>query len=131
MKFTSKKMVEQALENIRTLAEHQKAVQAALYRVRDMSPRHASSEINEGNLYQTLIRLELDQWRDLFMFGMTLDDEEKERIQAAGVARFLSDGMYVGHYITNRHGDPTSYWTADEKEFREMVKNTFFKGEQQ
>lgn len=96
-----------------------------------MSPRHASSEINEGNLYQTLIRLELDQWRNLFMFGMTLDDEEKERIQAAGVARFLSDGMYVGHYITNRHGDPTSYWTADEKEFREMVKNTFFKGEQQ
>ena len=29
MKFTSKKMVEQALENIRTLAEHQKAVMPA------------------------------------------------------------------------------------------------------
>ena len=127
MKFTSKKMVEQALENIHTLQEHQKAVQAALYRAREMKGRN--SEVDSGSLYSTLMNLELTQWRNLFMFGMTLDGGEKERIQAAAVARFLSDGQYVGHYVTNRHGDPISYYTADEDEFRKMVKESFFNKE--
>jgi hypothetical protein len=125
MKFTSKKMVEQALENIRTLQEHQKAVQAALYRAREMGGR--GTEVDSGSLYNTLMTLELTQWRNLFMFGMTLDGDEKERIQAAAVGRFLSDKSYVGNYITNQHGDPTSYYTADEEEFRKMVKESFFK----
>jgi hypothetical protein len=58
------------------------------------------------------------------MFGMTLKDEDRDRIKAAAYERFLSDKMSVKHYLPG--GDSAGHWlVADEEEFRAMVKVAF------
>jgi hypothetical protein len=67
-----------------------------------------------------LIEQELELWRNLFMWAMTLPQKEIDRIKAAAYERFL-DKFSVSHWL----GDPTSWSQATEDEFREMARKAF------
>ena len=123
MKLTNRDMVEQSLARIERWQAHYNAVNAALYAVReDMGQR--AGEVNADNLARTLVDRELHEWRGLFMWALTLDDAEWDRIKAAAHERFLRDGMHVANWFHN--GVSPGRWLAeDEEAFRAMAKKAF------
>ena len=80
MKVTREQMARESLERIELLQEHTRAVDAAAYCI---SARDRHAKIDHGNLRDKLIQAELDEWRKLFMWAITLDDDERARIKAA------------------------------------------------
>lgn len=123
MKVTSKQVVEECLVRIQLLQEHTNAINAAAYFIDHLEP-HYSTQVNFGNLREKLINLELEEWRKLFMWALTLTTEEQDRIKAAAHDRFLNNKAYVAHWFTG--GAYTGKWlVADEEEFREMARKVF------
>lgn len=123
MKFTNKQMVEEAMARIEQLQAHISAIEAAGRCLNERNP-HQSFKIDYGNLRDILIQNELDEWRNLFMWAITLDDEERDRIKAAGYHRFLRDGMHVAHWINN--GVSARSWLqSDDEQFRVMARKVF------
>lgn len=97
MKVTREQMARESLERIELLQEHTRAVDAAAYCI---SARDRHAKIDHGNLRDKLIQAELDEWRKLFMWAITLDDDERARIKAAAHERFLSDRMHVADWFS-------------------------------
>ena len=123
MKVTNKQVVEECLVCIQLLQEHINAVDAAAYFVGRLEP-HYTTPVDFGNLREKLINLELEEWRKLFMWALTLTAEEQDRIKAAAHDRFLNNKAYVAHWFTG--GTYTDRWlVADEEEFREMAREVF------
>lgn len=82
-------------------------------------------EIDCGNLHRELLDSELHEWRNLFMWALTLGDEARDRIKAAAHERFLRDGMHVAHWLTPEGTTPGKWLSTDEEEFREMARAAF------
>jgi len=123
MKVTNKQVVEESLVLIQLLQEHTNAVDAAASFIRHLKP-HYTTPVDFGNLREKLINLELEEWRKLFMWALTLTTEEQDRIKAAAHDRFLNNKTYVAHWFTE--GGYTGKWlVADEEEFREMTRKVF------
>lgn len=121
MKFTSKQMVEETLIRIEQIQAHIGAIEAA---VRYLNHRNRHGNIDCGTLRSSLIQEELKEWQNLFMWGMTLDGAERDRIKAAGYQRFLRDGMHVAQWM-NDGVSPTHWLEADDAEFRAMARKAF------
>lgn len=123
MKVTNKQVVEESLVLIQLLQEHTNTVDAAASFIRHLKP-HYTTPVDFGNLREKLINLELEEWRKLFMWALTLTTEEQDRIKAAAHDRFLNNKAYVAHWFTG--GTYTDRWlVADEEEFREMAREVF------
>jgi hypothetical protein len=121
MKLTNKKLVLEIMERIELIQQHIKNLeQAASYAV----SRRRYENVDYGNLRNALVDEELHEWRNLFMWGLTLDKEEQERIKAAAFQRFLRDGMHVANWL-NDGVSPSSWLVEEEQEFRKMAKKVF------
>jgi hypothetical protein len=121
MKFTNKRMVEEAMVRIEHLQAHISAIEAA---ARCIHERKRHIQIEYGTLRELLYQEEMSEWRNLFMWAITLDEAERDRVKAAAHHRFLADGMHVAHWINNGVS-PGSWLSADEDEFRAMAKAAF------
>lgn len=121
MKLTNKEIVSQCMERVKCWQHHCAAIDAACYALNN-DKRHVSVET--GNLRDLVIQRELDAWRDLAMWGLTLDKDERDRIKAAVHERFLRDGMNVAKWFSNGR-DPGSWLAADDEEFRAMAREYF------
>lgn len=117
----NEKIIAQLLETIELVNQHIQAVMAAKYCIQHHGRR--GTQIDE-NITDELYQMELDAWRSVFMFGLTLPDRERERIKAAAYERFLSDKSSVGFYLNG--GTHASSWScADEDQFRSMCRELF------
>lgn len=114
-------MVEEALARVEVIQKHQEAVMAASYYVNYRKPH---LQVVAGNLLDHLNALELDEWRNVFMWALTVTDAERDRIKAAAQERFLSDKMHVAQWFHDGT-TPGKWLVADEEEFRAMVKEVF------
>lgn len=115
------KFLTEALTRIEVLHAHIAAVQAAAFHVRR---RDLHKKVDTGTLESDLIAAELDEWRNVFMFGLVVDAKTRRRVKAAAHARFLREDMSVSHWFND--GVPASQWlVADEEKFRAMTKKAF------
>lgn len=73
------------------------------------------------DLLNALNHKELELWRQVFMFGLTLPAADQERIKAAAYEEFLAPDMSVREYITSGH----QWLVSEEEEFREMARKLF------
>lgn len=122
MKFTNKQMAESVMERIELTQLHIRAVEDAAHFA---AKGRFGQEADRGPLWELLIRQELDEWRNLFMWSITLDDAERDRIKAAAYDRFLKKGMSVSHWLSDDGRTPGHWLVADEEEFREMARKAF------
>jgi hypothetical protein len=115
MKISNKKFVEEFLERIELLQLHIAAVDSAkshLLRLKQWQ----WFKVDSGNLRSELIDSELDEWRKLFMWCLTIEDETRDRIKAAAYQRFLDQRNNVSQWL-NPDGVVASRWLkADEDE---------------
>ena len=78
----------------------------------------------DGKVLNDLMKWELDEWRNLSMWGLTVDQKTQDAIKKAVHERFLSDKMEVASWFHN--GDsPASWKVSTESEFRAMAKKAF------
>lgn len=122
MKLTNKDIVIGCLQRIDILQEHARRVQEACVYVRRLNS--FSTDVDDGNLTQKLYEEENDEWRKLAMWGLTLDDADRDRIKAAVHQRFLRDGMSV-HDWMNNGASAGSWLSSDDAEFMAMAKKAF------
>jgi len=101
---------------------HHNAVMSAIGYLHNSGPYTQKSFSDD--IIVALIQKELDLWRQLFMFALTLPAADQERVKAAAYDRFLHDGMSVSEYMNNCRGG-SSWATAEADEFREMAKKVF------
>lgn len=121
MKLTNKDIVEQCMQRIELMQQHVQNIDNA---ARFLGEARRWETVDLGNLRHGLIDQELAEWRKLAMWGLTLDDAERDRIKAAVHDRFLRDGMHVADWFSGGVS-PNSWLSSDESEFREMAKAAF------
>jgi hypothetical protein len=126
MKITRQQLIEECLVRIETIQKHIQAVEAAGYCI---SSFKNYLKVDYGNLRDLLIDQELEQWRGLFMWGITADEVTRSRIKAMAYDRFLANGKEVMSWM-NDGTSPSQYLVADEKKFRKMVRELFLKEEE-
>ncbi len=125
MKLTNKDAVLQCLQRIELFQRHQEAVRGAIQCIYTERGNAQQSTVDAGSLLDILHRMELDEWRNLAMWGLTLDDAERDRIKAAVHERFLRDGMDVRRWLTPDGRSAQAWCNANEAEFREMARAAF------
>lgn len=76
------------------------------------------------NIVNKLYEEEMVEWRKLAMWGLTLDDADRDRIKAAVHQRFLRDGMSVHDWMNDGVAAATGF-LATKAEFRAMAKTAF------
>ena len=124
MKFTNYNLAHQCLVKIEACQKHMEHLDVACHFLHGFNPR---LEVTTGTLRSLLVEEELETWRNLFMWAITMDDAERDRIKAAAYERFLSPEISVGRYFSEN----TAGWLAsDEEEFREMCRRLFSPGEE-
>ena len=123
MKFTQRKIAEQLLVDIEVISNHIRNLNDMtnflLHKAAFISPLSP----NAGNLHAVLIERELDAWRKLFMWSLTLTDKEQARIKAAAHDRFFKRDMYISTYLSDQPED--GWLNADEEEFRKFARRVF------
>lgn len=124
MKLTNKDIVQRSLEKISYLQEATEAHYAAL-RVAQRLRQGIADPVNPGNIGTVLIQAELDEWRGLFMWGLTLTDAEREPIKAMAHARFMDDRASVSEWLTGNLGRVDSWLESDEAAFRDLARRHF------
>ena len=122
MKLTQKEIAKECLERIEELQEFQRSVDAAASLLRHR--KSYRENIDYGNLRDFLFQDELDEWRNLFMWALTLEDAERDRIKLAAHERFLAKNMDVSKWF-NGGVEAGSYMSATAEEFRKMAKEAF------
>lgn len=120
MKLTNAHMVEQAMTRIELIQQHLTHLEQAKRFVSERSRETA----NTGTLFDDLVRLELGEWRNVAIWGLTLSQDEQDRIKAAVHQRFLRPGMSVTHWMHDGI-TPGQWLAADEEEFRAMARKAF------
>jgi len=119
IKLTNKDVVVQCMATIEQCQEHVNALHGAGNFIR----AHLSHETHGDSVYHDLLmRIELEQWRKLFMWALTIDSDTQDRIKAAAHERFLFDRMCVDQYFSNGR-TPSAWLAADEDEFRRMARD--------
>ena len=121
MKLTNKDMVEHCMERIELIQQHVRNVDNAKT---FLSLMNIFDDIYVGDLRHALIKQEVDEWRKLAMWGLTLDDAERDRIKAAVHDRFLRDDVKVADWFSGGVS-PSQWLSSDENAFRAMAKAAF------
>lgn len=121
MKLTNTDMVAQCMQRVQYWQAHCAAIEAACSALHT-DRQHVRADV--GNLRDLLIQRELEAWRDLAMWGLTLDDAERNRVKAAVHERFLRDGMHVAKWFSGGR-DTGSWLAADDEAFRAMAREYF------
>jgi hypothetical protein len=122
MRLKNTDMIEQAMVRIEILQAHWKALSEACNHIH-MRKQH-NFKLETGNIFETLVQEELHEWRNLFMWALTVDDDVRNRIKAAAHERFLSENTCVSSWL-NDGVIPTRWLSSDEDEFREMARKVF------
>lgn len=121
MELKNKDLVLQTLERIECIHQMLDQLQNIVH---FCSNRYESS--NTGSeLHTKLIEKELNEWRNLMMWCLTLTGDEQDRVKSAVYDRFLNDGMCVSHWLSSDGKTPSRWLLADEEEFRTMAKELF------
>jgi hypothetical protein len=115
----NKQLLRERLEIIEEIHEHIKAVESAM---------RFKPGVDCGGLLQSLLNSELEEWRKLFMWAITLDAKSLTRIKAAAYARFLSKEKSPIHWLDSGVS-PSSWLKVEDDEFKRMVKELFIEGE--
>lgn len=121
MKFTQRKVAEQLLAQIELIQMHVQNIDNATYCLNQETS--SNTNVNLGNLRSLLMQKEMDAWRSLFMWSLTLNNEEQDRIKAAAHERFLKGDKTVSAFL--EHCMPGRWIVADKEEFREMARKAF------
>ena len=125
MKISNKRMIEECLERIELLQLHIANVDSAKAHLSRLK-QWQGFKVDSGNLRSELIDTELDEWRKLFMWCLTIEDETRDRIKAAAYQRFLDQRNNVSQWL-NPDGVVASRWLkVDEDEFRAMASKLFY-----
>ena len=124
MRLTSRSVVEQSLVRLEIVQAHIRAVDAAREYALSVTPSWRGPA-DTGTLRARLIDLEIDEWRKLCLWGLTLSDEERDRIKAAAYQRFLSPGGSMADWLSPDGAMPGAWLAADEEAFREMARKAF------
>ena len=120
----NKEIVTKLLEKIELVQEMIRSIDAITCMLSGSDFRHRKPD--RGNLRELLVEEELECWRNIFMWAMTLGEKERDRIKAAAHERFLGKQMSVGYWL----GNASSWTKASEDEFREMARKAFAPGEE-
>lgn len=121
MKLKNTDIVVQCMERIELVQQHIKNIDNAKY---FLSESRRWEKVDCTSLRNALFESEIDEWRKLAMWGLTLDDSERDRIKAAVHDRFMRDEMYVADWFSG--GVSPGHWlSSDETAFREMAKVAF------
>lgn len=121
MKTTNKEIVAGCMARVEESQRHISAVEAA---VNFVLSRNHQMIIDSEHLRAALLNEECKAWRDLFMWGMTLEQDVIDRIKAAAHQRHLRNDMEIARWLNNGVM-PRSWLSADEEEFREMARVAF------
>jgi len=122
MRLTNKDIVLKCLGSIKHLQEVIKSLEEAHSMARKIVGH--SGKVDYGDVREIIIRHEVDEWRRLCMFGLTLTPAEQDDIKALAHERFISRGS-VGHWLSPDGIDPGSLLTKSEEEFRAMARAAF------
>lgn len=122
--WSPERFVTEALERIEVLRKHYAACESAEHHMRYRTGYARDIRCDWSGMREALMQAELDEWRGVMMFGLTLDDKKRDRIKAAAHERFLKDGVSVSHWFNNGV-TPGQYLSADEDKFREMCRKAF------
>jgi hypothetical protein len=117
----TKRMIFAIGERIEKIRIHQENVINASQLVR---AKTMDGKVDCGQLLDKLYKEELDEWRNLMLFGLVADNETRDRCKAAAYDRFLQDRMHVAHYFSGG-GTPARWLASDEAEFRQMARDLF------
>lgn len=120
---TNMDMVRQIWEQIDLLQYHYNAVQSAMFHIQTMHGPDCQKTFS-SDLLDALNRKELDAWRTLFMFALTLPQKERDRVKAAAYEKFLNKHISVASYMNSFHG-ASSWACEEEEEFRANVEKLF------
>lgn len=115
------RMLEEALERVELCQRHVRAIEQACWHIND---KHRHFTCNPGNLREKLIAMELEEWRAVFMWGLVVPEEARDRIRAAAHQRFLKEGISVVHWL-NDGIEPSQWLVTDEDEFRALIDKAF------
>lgn len=120
----NERMADETLVRIETIQQHIQAVENAQSIVQGASYGHAPNYAKD--LLDALYKKELDEWRNLFLWAITLPRKRRERIKAMAYERFLSERFSVCHWLNN--GVTPSSWSAMEEEaFRAKVREIYLR----
>ena len=114
----NKELVLKLMKEIEITRKHYDAVMRAMGYACARSYRQTTFS---DDLLNALNNQELELWRQVFMFGLTLPAADQDRIKAAAYEEFLSPGISVREYITSGH----QWLVSEEEEFREMARKLF------
>ena len=114
----NKDLVLKLMKEIEIARKHYSAVQRAMGYATDGIYYNTTFS---DDLLNALNHRELELWRQVFMFGLTLPAADQERIKAAAYEEFLSPDRSVREYITSGH----QWLVSEEEEFREMARKLF------
>jgi len=126
-RFDTKQMAADCMRRIETINEHVAAIEAA---AQFMAERRSSASWDADAfkasepLRRMLIESELDEWRNLAMWGLVVDHATRERIKVEVHQRFLRKGIATAHHW-NGGVTPGTWMDADDKAFREMCRKAF------
>ena len=117
---TNKKYLEECLTRIQYLQELQQNVMVATNYLHSA----CHDNLNTGNILDKLYDAELKEFRTLFIFALTVDDETKDRIKLIAHERFLKAKCDIS-YLFNDGMVNQAYSCQTEEEFREMARIAF------
>ena len=109
-----------ALVRIIRFQKHQEALHAAISCANQETYKSTGFSTD---LLETLIKLELEEWRRLFMFGLVADKKDRDAIAALGYEAFLSDQHSVLQYARGVH--PSQWYTTEEEALRTVLRERF------
>lgn len=122
MKLMNKDIIRQAMARIEYVQGLIKALDDV---TRFLGERDRYTTIDAGNMKGKLYEAETQEWRNVFMWGLTLDDADRAEIKALAHARYIKDDMDVSHWLDERGITPSQWLRADEDSFRKMAKEYF------
>lgn len=119
--MNKKTTLEETMGRIMQIREMQEAYMTCVSALRrkDRDYQHGDSKV-----FNDLSKWELDEWRNLLLWGIVCDQPTQDRVRAAAHERFLSDRHSVAEWL-NDGIRPGKWLTADEEEFRRMAKEAF------
>ena len=104
MELTRQDLVARQLQQVEFWRHHQRNVESAMCALR--RERRGADVGGLVRLLAELYKRELDAWRGLCMWGLSLDDKERAEVRAKAFARFLRDDYAVMHYLSDDGSSP-------------------------
>ncbi len=117
----AKAVVKNLMVQIEIAQTHIRNLDSILHYLSSVSP---GEKLNIGDVRSRLIARELSLWQDICMWGLTLDNDARDRIKAAAYDRMLKDKA-VCSYLSEDGTTPGRWLSSDAAEFREMARKAF------